>query len=170
MRILKLGAVAGLALALAACPDRDREDPALRDDAVAERPTDAPPGAETADLQEFAGSGVTGQVQVTPRNGQTEVVVMVKEARPNSSVAVSMHTGTCEAPGPRVEELGTVSTDQMGQGQMQTTVGLEPRQVMNGMHVVAVHEEGREAASPIACARIPEDRSAMGAQPGQTGR
>jgi hypothetical protein len=164
MKVLKLGAVASLALLLAACPERDGNGAAGDRAAVpAEEPTAATPEAETANLDEFAGSGVTGEVHVTPRGSQTDVMVLVRDARPNSSVPVTLHTGTCDAPGPRIEEIGTLTTNQTGQGHIQTSLAMAPHQVMNGMHVVAIHEEGREAASPIACARIPEHHDGPGA-------
>jgi hypothetical protein len=174
MNVLKLGAVAGLALMVAACP-ADRDEAAIdtqRDDAVAERPAEAPPAAETVQLEEFANSGVTGEVQLTPRDDQTDIVVVVRDARPDSSLPVSLHTGTCEAPGAQVEDLGTVETDALGQGHAQLNVGLGVDRIMTGMHVLAVHAEGQEAASPVACAEIPQRDAAGLRQPGtadQTG-
>jgi hypothetical protein len=164
MKTFKLGAVAALALALAACPGQDRDvargDPA-RDAATTERRVDTARDAESVHLDEFAGSGVQGEVHITPHDSRTDIMVLVQDARPNSSVVVSLHTGTCDAPGPRVEELGTMSINAQGQGQIQASVEMVADQVMNGLHLVAIHEEGREAASPIACARVPDQRNGV---------
>jgi hypothetical protein len=109
-------------------------------------------------------------VQILPQNGQTDITVRVRDARPNSSLPATLHTGTCEAPGPQVEELGTISTDQMGQGQAQLNVGIAANQIMNGMHILAIHAEGQDAAAPVACAELPQRDAAGMRQPGTTGQ
>jgi len=170
MRILKLGLVGGIALTLAACPDQDRdvaiEDPTL---APTEEPAPALPAAERADLREVQGSGVTGEVHVTPRDNDVEVMLMVQNGPPNESLGSRIHSGTCESPGPELARLDAVSTDDMGMGQSETTVGHAPHLIMDGNHIVAVHAPGADVERdvPIACATIPSHGAA--APPGQTG-
>jgi hypothetical protein len=171
MRYAKLAAVAAAAMVLAGCPEGDRDAAATggaaRDTAAAEQRADAAPGAQTFALDEFAGSGVRGEVRATPRDGQVDLAISIEGARPNATVPVSLHTGSCEAPGPEVADLGELTTDATGRGQTQTTVGLQAHQVLNGMHIVAAHIEGAESPVPIACSRVPEHRGgAAGAGPG----
>jgi hypothetical protein len=167
MKILRLGAVAGMALAIAACP-QDR-DPALDDPAVAppaEEPMAAPPAAEQANLEAVAGSGVTGEVHVTPRQNQTEVMLMVHNGPPNESLGARVHSGTCESPGPELARLDAVGTDDMGRGHSQTSVGHAPHLILDGNHIAAVYAPGTEPERdlPIACATLPQTGTGM--QPG----
>lgn len=172
MTILRLGAVAGVALMLASCGERETDVAVVEDPAVmppAEAPPAAPAVAEQASLQEVAGSGVTGEIQVTPRAGETHVVLMLQNAPPNESLGSRVHSGTCESPGPELASLDAVSTDGMGQGRSETSVGHAPHLVMDGNHIVAVHRPGAdpERDMPIACATIPA--SGMATQPGAPG-
>jgi len=174
MKIIKLGAVAGLALALAACPD-DTRDP-VTDPAIApptETPATAPAAAERANLEPQAGSMVTGEVHVTPRQNETHVVVMVQNAPANESLGARVHSGTCESPGPEIARLSAISTDNMGMGQSETSVGHAPHLIMDGNHIVAVHRPGAdpERDIPLTCATLPQSGMATqpGMQPGATG-
>jgi hypothetical protein len=180
MKMLKLGAVAGVAMMLAACPDR-QDDVAVTDDTAmtptTEAPAAAPMAAEQANLEPVAGSGVTGQIQVTPRDGSTNVVLMLQNAPPNESIGSRVHSGTCESPGPELARLDAVSTDDMGRGQSETSVGHAPHLIMDGNHIVAVHRPGAdpERDMPIACATIPDsgmagDAGMQHTQPGVTGQ
>jgi hypothetical protein len=176
MRILKMGAVAGIALTLAACPDTTRDTVTMDDPAVAptaEAPAAPPAAAETANLEPLAGSGVTGQVQVTPRDNDTHIVLMLQNAPPSESIGSRVHSGTCENPGPEIARLDAVSTDDMGTGRSETNVGHAPHLIMDGNHIVAVHRPGAdpERDLPIACATIPDHGMAgqPGMQPGQPG-
>jgi hypothetical protein len=177
MRIFKLGAVAALALGLAACPDRT--DTAVRDDAVvpapttAERPGDAaamPVGAERTNLEAVAGSGVSGEVAVAPRDGSTHVTLMLRNAPPNESIGSRIQSGTCESPGPELARLDAVSTDAMGQGNSETNVGHAPHLILDGNHIAAVYAPGAqpERDRPIACAVLPAHGAAH--QPGAPGQ
>jgi hypothetical protein len=169
MKIFKLAAVAGLAVSLAACPDDTRDtDTAMWNDTVAdpmatERPMDAAPvAAQRANLDAVAGSGVTGEIHVTPRNGNTVIMLMLQNAPPNESIGSRVHSGTCESPGPELARLDAVSTNDMGMGQSETSVGHAPHLIMDGNHIVAVHRPGAdpERDMPIACATIPSHGAA----------
>jgi hypothetical protein len=173
MKILRLSAVAGMAFTLAACP-ADRE-PVIDDPVVtppAEEPmAPAPPAAEQANLEAVAGSGVTGEVHVTPRQNQSEVMLMVRNAPPNESLGARVHSGTCESPGPEIARLDAISTDQMGQGHSQTSVGHAPHLILDGNHIAAVYAPGTqpERDMPIACATLPQTTAmGPGMQPGAT--
>jgi hypothetical protein len=166
MTYVKVAAVIGLAVALAACPDGDRDmaatDLQTRDTLPAERAGGALPGTETFTLDPFAGSAASGEVRATPVDGAVEMVIAIQGAQPNATVSVSLHTGSCEAPGPEVADLGDISTDPMGRGQVRTTVGLQAHQVLNGMHIIAAHTEGGETSMPIACSRVPQHHGGAG--------
>jgi hypothetical protein len=175
MKIFKLGIVTGMALALAACPDQDRDvaidAPAVRDTPVAERPADAPmvpPGAERADLQAVSGAAinVSGEVAVAPRNGNSHVMLILRQAPPNESIGARVQSGTCESPGPVVANLDAVRTDGMGRGHSETNVGHAPHLILDGNHIAAVYAPGTEPERdrPIACVTLPEH--GMAAQPG----
>jgi hypothetical protein len=158
MKILKLGAVAGLVMALAACPDR--RDPVIEEPVTPapEEPVVAPPAAEQVNLQEVEGSGVSGEVHATPRDNATDIMVMVQNAPPNESLGARVHSGTCASPGPELARLDAISTDDMGRGHSETNVGHAPHLIMDGNHIVAVHAPGAdpEVDTPIACATLPQ--------------
>ena len=67
-----------------------------------------------------------------------------------------MHTGTCDSPGEVVVPLESVSVDATGAGTSTSTVQVPLATVMNGQHIVAVHEAGGNPGNPIACAAIPQ--------------
>lgn len=166
MRIVKLGAVAGLVLALAACPaERDTPDVAVDDPvtrpAVEEPRTDPamqpPAGAQQAQLEAVAGSGVTGEVHATPGDNRTDVMVMLRGAQPNQSYGARIMSGTCENPGVELARLGALGTDNTGQAHSQTDVGHAPNLIMDGNHVLAVYAPGTEPERdrPVSCATLP---------------
>lgn len=182
MRVLKIGTIVGLALAVTACGPRDRDtavtmdDPALGGPApvTTEQPgmpgmPGMPAGAMSSNLEAVAGSGVMGEVAVTPRNGRTDVMMMVRGGPPNESLGARIHSGTCESPGVEIARLDAVRTDAAGQGQSQTDVGHAPHLILDGNHIAAVFAPGAqpERDQPIACSTLPEHGSA-GTMPGTT--
>jgi hypothetical protein len=170
MRRIRVGYALGVALLLAGCPDGDSDraatDAQPGDTARVGTGAAVDPAGQTFALEEFAGSGVSGEVQAMPREGEVELRVSVEGARPNAVVPISLHTGSCQAPGPEVADLGDLATDATGRGQTQSTVGLPPQQVLNGMHILAAHLEGGETPIPIACSRVPEYRGGGATAPG----
>jgi hypothetical protein len=177
MKMLRLGAVASMALAVAACPADRQPDPTFDDPAVmppAEEPAVAPPAAETVMLEEVAGSGVTGEVHAAPRDNQTHIMLMLRNAPADESIGSRVHSGTCESPGPELARLDAVSTDGMGQGHSETNVGHAAHLILDGNHIVAVYAPGAEPERdmPIACATLPQTGAAgqfgAPAQPGTT--
>jgi hypothetical protein len=169
MKIVKMGIAAGLAFTLVACGNDRDTDTAMWDDTVGtdpmatEQPMDAAPmAAERANLEAMAGSGVTGEIHVSARDNNTHIVLMLQNAPPNESIGSRVHSGTCESPGPELARLDAVSTNDMGQGQSETSVGHAAHLIMDGNHIVAVHRPGAdtEADMPIACAVIPSHGAA----------
>jgi hypothetical protein len=164
MRLLKTGAIGGLALALAACPDQPRDpvtDPAVTTEVPAVAPTDEtmpPVGAQVATLEPVGVGTATGEVHAMPREGSTEVWVTLRNALPNESLGVRVHSGTCESPGPELARITAVRTDNLGQGQSRTDVGHAPNLIMDGNHIVAVYAPGTEPTRdlPIACTTLPQ--------------
>jgi hypothetical protein len=90
-------------------------------------------------------------VTVTGRGDQTEVVVHLMGAQPNTAHPGHIHTGTCEAIGSVVQPLQAITVD-AGSGSSTTTVGVPPATAMDGQHVIAFHGE---AGTPATCAPIP---------------
>jgi len=169
MKSIKIGATLGAAILLAGCPgdDRDAARPLGEDTVVAERPVDAPAAAQQAQIQEVAGSGVQGDVTATPRNGSTNIMVMLRNAPANENIGIRVHSGTCESPGPELARIDAVSTDAMGAGHSETNVGHAPHLILDGNHIVAVYAPGAEPErdQPIACATLPDAGMGM---PGTT--
>jgi hypothetical protein len=159
MRTLKLGFLTAAVIGLTACPaDRDVPPPALEEPIAppTEAPVMAPVAATTANLQPMAGATTTGTVRATPRNGRTEVNVMLQNAPPNESVGARIMSGTCESPGVEVARLDAISTDGMGTGQSNTDVGHAPQLILDGNHIAAIYAPGTEPERdmPIACATL----------------
>jgi hypothetical protein len=159
MKPLRLGVVAAVALLLTACPGEQPAPPAFEEPTtppLVDEPM-APAMGHSAELQEVAGSGVTGQVVATPEQDRTQVALSVRGAPVNESVGARIMSGTCESPGVEVARLDAISTDATGTGQSVTNVGYSPHQVMDGNHIAAVFAPGTEPGrdAPIACATIP---------------
>jgi hypothetical protein len=115
-------------------------------------PMEQPGMSQTAQFQAAGGSGVTGDVVLTDRGAQTELVVNLANAPANASLPGHIHSGTCEAPGAVVQPLEPVAVDANGRGSSTSSVNVPSATVMNGEHIVAYHGEG---GAPIACAAIP---------------
>jgi hypothetical protein len=131
-------------LLLAACgPDRPED-------------VDVPPAAERVSLDEMQGSGTTGEVAVTPRDGETHIVVEVMNAPRDESLDVRLHSGTCQNPGPEIANIGTIRTTDDGRGAIDATVGHPPAQILDGNHLAVVWASAdwrngvRDPADPVA--------------------
>jgi hypothetical protein len=142
---------------LAACgtepPPADEMAPPAETPAPADAPMDH---AMTylAQVVPVGESGITGDVELTALNGETEVRVTLRNA-PEGTHRGHVHEGTCEAPGGVVAPLTAVTTDATGTGQAATTLELGIMTLMNGNHIVLYHEAGGEPGAPVACATIP---------------
>jgi hypothetical protein len=165
MKGIKLGAAFVGGLFLVACNGDDREaaTPMTEDTLVtAERTMDAPGAPQQVSLEAIGGSGVGGEVHATPRDGSTNIMVMLRGAPANENVGIRVHSGTCQSPGPELARIDAVSTDGTGSGHAETNVGHAPHLILDGNHIVAVYAPGAqpERDQPIACAVLPEHAGA----------
>lgn len=185
--IRKLSTLAVVPFFLVACEPAE-DEPMFEDEpAVAEERAHEVGDTETLNLSEIEDSGVTGDVRFTVLSeNQTEVMVEVQDARPNTSYQVAIHQGTCDAVGQERHALGTVQTTETGDGAATTTLNTRLVSVMDGNHVVAVHgaragtddgvdldptdedataETGAPMAAaerPVACGEISEHGTTLG--------
>lgn len=165
MKSIKIGTVAGGIFLLAACggEDRDAAMPLTEDTVAAERPAmESPAAAQRAQIEAIGGSGVGGEVHATPRDGSTNIMVMLQNAPPDENIGVRVHSGTCESPGPELARVDAVSTDAVGAGHAETDVGHAPHLILDGNHIIAIYAPGAqpERDRPIACATLPEHAGA----------
>jgi hypothetical protein len=121
---------------LAACPapeDETRTDPA-------EERVHEIGDTETVNISEVEDSGVRGDVRFTVLGeNETDVLVEVRDARPNATYQVAVHQGTCDNPGAQQHTLDTIQTNEQGDGASTTTLNVRLANVMDGNHVVALH-------------------------------
>lgn len=164
--------LAALPLALAACGGGDEVEPVEGEGVVIEGepavPTvdPLPLPADTASmaggnmqnipLQALGGAPVSGSVQVSEAGAGTQLMLMVSGAGAAGTHAAHIHTGTCDSLGGVVAPLEPVTTDASGAGTSTSTVQVPMNTVMNGQHIVAVHEAGGDPGAPVACAAIPQ--------------
>jgi hypothetical protein len=113
-------------------------------------------GGQTIPLQAIGGAPVSGSVQVSEAGAATQVMLMVSGTGAAGTHAAHIHTGTCDSPGGVVAPLESVTTDASGAGSSTSTVEVPMNTVMNGQHIVAVHEAGGDPGAPVACAAIPQ--------------
>lgn len=127
MRIVATAVLLPSVFVLAACPGPDRPED-----------VDVPPAAEQVQLEQMQGSGVAGEVAVTPRDNEVHVVVSVTGAPPEETLDVRLHAGTCQNPGLEVYDIGTIRTTQAGTGAIDATIGESPMMIMDGNHVAVI--------------------------------
>jgi hypothetical protein len=141
MRIYKLGALAIVPLFLLGCPSPDDRDTTYDDDpAVAEERAHDVGDTETLNLGEIEDSGVTGDVRFTVISmNETEVLVEVDDAHPNTTYHAAIHQGTCDNVGQQRHDLGTIQTNAEGDGATTMTLNVRLVDVMDGRHVVALY-------------------------------
>jgi hypothetical protein len=114
-------------LVLTACPGPD--DP---------QDVEVPAAAEQVRLEQLEGSGITGEVAVTPRDNDVHMVVSVSGAPADESLDVRLHSGSCQSPGPEIHNIGTIRTTDMGTGAIETTVGENPALILDGNHIAVI--------------------------------
>lgn len=164
---IRLGLLGTAVLTLAACPGEQAAPPAFEEPMAAPVTTEpAPPpatqpavapGAQRSNLEAIGASGVTGEVTALPRDGRTEVTMMLNGAPANQSIGARIQSGTCESPGVEIARLDAISTDAAGRGQSVTNVGHAPNLILDGNHIAAVYAPGTEPERdrPIACTTLP---------------
>lgn len=164
MRIYKLAALAIVPLFLFGCDTADDRDTTFDDDpAVAEERAHEVGDTETLNLGEIEDSGVTGDVRFTVISmNETEAMVEVDDAQPNTSYQAAIHQGTCDNVGQQRYDLGTIQTNAEGNGATTMTLNVRLVDVMDGYHVVALYGAADVDADEQA---DPEDPDAMTAGP-----
>lgn len=181
MKMYKLGVLAVVPFFLLGC-ERPEDDTTLMDeDRVTEERAHQVGDTETVNLTDIEDSGVTGDARFTViTQNETEVLVELEDAAPNTTYQVAIHQGTCDNVGQERHQLETVQTNEEGNGASSTTLGVQLANVMDGNHVVAVHGErdtdatvdeteteadeatAQIGALPVACGDISEHGTGLG--------
>lgn len=153
-----------LLMVLAACGDAGEDsagglaDRAMPESAIPDTPVDAAMGmdqfggGQTVLMEPLQDSGVGGEVTITGRGDQVEIMVRLTGTPPESTHPGHVHTGRCTSIGAVVQPLESITTDAVGTGTMTTTVEIPPMTLMDGQHIVVYHGNG---GAPITCAAIP---------------
>ena len=180
MKARSLWVLACATLALAAC-NSDRggasEDSATADSAAVGAPGDTASATATSPLpaaqennqanqaaasqqqvplEALGGSGITGNAALVPAGGGYQVILTLGGGRSGGAHAAHVHTGTCDNLGGVVAPLQPVTTDASGGGSSTSVVNVPPATLLNGQHVISVHEAGGNPGSPVACGAIPQ--------------
>jgi hypothetical protein len=148
MRRLAMGLLAPCALLMTACGADEPED------------VDVPPAAEQVQLEALQGSGITGEIAVTPRDNDTHIVVNVMNAPADETLNVRLHSGTCQSPGVEISNIGTIRTTDDGRGAIDATIGEAPGLIMDGNHIAVIwmdYDRDRDWTGDPATARQPGD-------------
>jgi hypothetical protein len=110
-------------------------------------------GAQTLTLSALNNSGFTGTAVLTDMGDHTGVAVTLNSPANTNATAdhnVAIRSGTCAAPGDKVEGLHDVE----GNGQASNSeVNMRLSQLADGQHVIVVNENPGDRA--IACVAIP---------------
>jgi len=135
-----------------------REDPGYESDApasVTAVPDTA--GGQTlfGNLAEMNNSGTSGVVTVTPQNGQTQILLAVSGAQPNTQVRPTIHRGGCDEVGRLVHELQPIRVEGTGLAEESMTLNVRIDQIADGWHSVRVYPQAGYQSPPIACAELP---------------
>jgi hypothetical protein len=180
--IRRLSTLAVIPLFLAACEPREEETVFDDEPAVAEERAHEVGDTETLNLSDIDDSGVTGDVRFTVLSqNETDVIVEVQDARPNTTYQVAIHQGTCENVGAERHGLDAIQTNERGDGASNTMLNTRLVDVMDGYHVVALYGERAEmdddvdldpttddepvtetAQRPVACGEISEHGTGLG--------
>jgi hypothetical protein len=135
----KLGTLAIVPLFLVACEPRDET---ADDVAVAEEREHQVGDTENVNLSEINDSGVSGDARLTVlAMNETDILVEVSDARPNSTYQAAIHQGTCDQLGQQRHALDGIQTNQQGNGAMTTTLNVGLSNLTEGEYVVAVFGE-----------------------------
>jgi hypothetical protein len=180
MRASKLWVLLALSLALAACGGGDEGEMGDPDNATSEgeatvgagtgtpsqdsaEPATATPGPDAAagggtmgmvTLAAVNNSGITGQASLSGSGTGTQVVLNLRNARPNATHQAHIHNGTCDALGQVVAALTPVQTDSSGFGVSTTTVPDPLDRFTGGAFVVSAHQAGGAPGPSVTCGPI----------------
>jgi len=140
--IRKLSTLAVIPFFLAACEPREDDAAVFDDPEVAEERAHEVGDTETLNLSDVDNSGVSGDVRFTViSQNETQALVEVNDARPNTTYQVAIHQGQCDMVGQQRHELETIQTNAQGDGASTTTLNTRLVNLMDGHHVVALHGE-----------------------------
>lgn len=107
-------------------------------------------------MQPLGGSGISGEATLERDAAGTQVRVQLSGTPGGTSHPGHIHEGaSCESPGSVVTPLTPIPTNEQGTGEMITTVELEPRQIMDGNHLIVYHEAEGDPGQPVVCGEIP---------------
>jgi hypothetical protein len=110
----------------------------------------------TSALQDMLGTGIGGEVHVTPHADHVAFHLTVQDAAPETTLGVRLQAGTCESPGAELAVLEAVRTGVLGNGTAASTIEADAARLMDGAHVVALYAPG--SVAPVACTPIPAHR------------
>lgn len=122
--------------------------------AVEEQNAVTTPESQVVSLDEYAGSGVGGEVRLVRGADRLELMVTVRNARAGATLPVRLHAGRCEALDLAFAELEPVSTDDLGGGESRSELAADDHPEVRDPTALAVHVHDEEAL-PIACAELP---------------
>lgn len=136
-----------------------QEEPGFR----TEEPAPLTPVPDTAadqtifgNLAEMGNSGASGTVTLRAKDGQTEVMLSVTGAQPNTSIVPTIHEGACAEAGTLREQLSAVRVEETGLASATLRASVPFAALADGRHSVRVYPEaGTTGVPPIACAEVP---------------
>lgn len=106
------------------------------------------------ELRPLNESGISGEVNLTPTENQTTVIVTLEGTEAQARHMAHVHTGTCENIGSPVAPLEPIG-GAAAQGPTSTTlIDMDAATLTDGNHVVVAHEAGGSPGRPVVCAPI----------------
>lgn len=154
MRTSRLVPIPVLALIVTGCPG---EQPPVEIGPEREPEPVVTEATRQAELEDLVGTGVSGELVVTPFSDSVVVHLSLNDAEPNATHGARLQEGTCAIPGRMVELLGAILTGELGNGRSQRSIYDQPDRVMDGNHIAAIYapRADPDRDRPIACAAIP---------------
>jgi hypothetical protein len=144
-----------VAIGVLACEGREADHDDMAADsapAATDMTMNAP---STFDLNGLNDSGVGGDVAVAPAPSGGGAVITInldasdEKAGTSHDHAAMVHSGTCDNVGAVVANLEPVQNTGAENGSSTTTVDLSTATLMDGQHVIAVHENGGDNPGAI---------------------
>jgi hypothetical protein len=154
MKAWRFGLVLPAVLVLAGCP---ADQPALDEPAFTEERAPEQPATPVAERAALEGE-ISGEIEAWADDNRTRLVVRVDNAQPNESYGARVQSGTCESPGPVLERLSAIRTNDQGMGHSESSVSHAAHLILDGNHIAAVYAPGTEPEQdrPVACATLPQ--------------
>lgn len=147
-----------VAIGVLACEGREAEHDEMAADSAAAATDMTTSAPASFDLNGVNESGVDGEVAVAPApDGNGSVITINLNASDEKGGtthehAAMIHSGTCDNVGAVVANLEPVKNTGAESGSSTTTVDLSTTALMDGQHVIAVHENsGDTPGAIVAC-------------------